>query len=81
MGQTRRHVFGDVELQKVLRDAPVLADAVTRLAGALPAGERAGVWGRFHLEYKRRSGHTLCKHDERRSRCPCPDRLRVDSAD
>ena len=35
-----------------------------RVAGALPAGERAGVWARFNLEYKRRSGHTLLKHDE-----------------
>ncbi|TVP83308.1 MAG: helix-turn-helix domain-containing protein [Thioalkalivibrio sp.] len=35
-----------------------------RVAGALPPGERAGVWARFNLEYKRRSGHTLLKHDE-----------------
>ena len=36
-----------------------------RVAGALPAGERAGVWARrFNLEYNRRSGHTLLKHDE-----------------
>jgi len=35
-----------------------------RVAAALPAGERAGVWARFNLEYKRRSGHTLLKHDE-----------------